>query len=49
MWFYFDDNNITFQSVPKSEGSKWLLRVKLPYEAKQLTTKSTSPYKSTKY
>ena len=39
MWFYFKKNTITFQSVPKSAGSRWLLRVNLPYEAKSIFTK----------
>jgi len=39
MWFYFKNNTITFQSVPKSAGFKWLLRVNLPYEAKSIFMK----------
>ena len=39
MWFYFKKNTITFQSVPKSAASKWLLLVNLPYEAKSIVMK----------
>lgn len=39
MWFYFKNNTITFQSVPKSPGSKRFLHVNLPYEAKSVVKK----------